>query len=279
MGVPKHGGHGIAHPLEVVETVLEVADVAWNAYEHRRRRHGRAPGAPSDDKPGDEEDDEELSRLRSENRRLRGLLEENLALLQGISDCPSFSKDCPPDLYSRLVAAVDSSSFLNQLKTLHEASTIAPNGSFPFLRVTGEDSKTVDLMVNVSDGEPSLWIWVTKEMIPGTVEEPSEIDNENYVIISEEDIVDGIACFMARCILANPKSEGLTPEELQKTVAKALDDINDWWKLKKVWHAGKLMYSLSTWGIALAGLYRHRAIVKAAAKGVGTAGKLVLKAL
>uniref|UniRef100_A0A1D1YKX7 Dihydrodipicolinate synthase n=1 Tax=Anthurium amnicola TaxID=1678845 RepID=A0A1D1YKX7_9ARAE len=274
MGVQRHD---IGHPLEVVETVLEVADVAWNAYEHHRHRQGRPPSAPSDDKP-EEEGGEELSLLRSENRRLRGLLADNLALLQGISESPSFSKDCPPDLYLRLVAAVDSSRFLNQLKTRHQESTAAHDDGFPFQKVTGEDSKTVDIMVNVGNGEPSLWVWVTEEMVPGTVEELSEIDNENYVIITEENVVDGIANFMARCILANPKSRGLTPEELQKTVANALGSMNDWCKLTKVWHAGKLLYCLSTWGIALAGLYRHRAIVKAAARGVGASGKLILKA-
>ncbi|CAA6664932.1 unnamed protein product [Spirodela intermedia] len=261
--VNQHVGHGIGHPLEVVETVLEVADVAWNAYEHHRHRQER---------------EEELCLLRSENRRLRGLLADNLALLQGISEFPSFTKDCPPDLHSRLVRAVESSSFLNHLKALNQEPADSLCNGFPFKRVMGENSKTADIMVDVGCGEPSFWVWVTEEMVPGIVQEPSGIDNESYVIVGEEQVVDGIANFMARCIVANPKSRSVTPEELQK-MGKALNDMNDWFKLKKAWHAGKLLYALSTWGIALAGLYTHRGLVKAAVKGVGTTGKLLLKAL
>ena len=47
---------------------------------------------------------------------------------------------------------------------------------------------------------------MTDEAVPNKVEEWSEIDDENYVVISEEHVVDGVANFIARCILANPKS-------------------------------------------------------------------------
>lgn len=43
-------------------------------------------------------------------------------------------------------------------------------------------------------------------MVSKNTEEKSEIDNENYVVVTEELVVDGVATFMARCILANPKS-------------------------------------------------------------------------
>lgn len=55
--------------------------------------------------------------------------------------------------------------------------------------------------------EPSWWVWVTDEKFHCNVEERSGIDNENYVIISEEHVVDGVAHFMARCILSNPKAQ------------------------------------------------------------------------
>ena len=50
-------------------------------------------------------------------------------------------------------------------------------------------------------------MWVTDEMVPSNVEERSGIDNENYVIISEAHVVDGVANFMAKCILSNPKAQ------------------------------------------------------------------------
>ncbi|XP_077213064.1 elongation factor [Tasmannia lanceolata] len=115
-------------------------------------------------------------------------------------------------------------------------------------------------------------------MVPGNTEELSGIDNESYVIINEEQVVDGVANFIAKCIVSNPKSKRLTPEELHKTVVRALGSMNEWEKMRKVWHAGKLIYALSTWGFAFAGLYRHRAVLKVVAKGVGASSKAVMKA-
>lgn len=59
-------------------------------------------------------------------------------------------------------------------------------------------------MIKVDHEEPSWWVWVSEDMVPK--EEKSGIDNENYVIVTEEHVVDGVATFMAKCILANPKS-------------------------------------------------------------------------
>lgn len=48
---------------------------------------------------------------------------------------------------------------------------------------------------------------MTEEMVPSNVEEWSGIDDDNYVVVSEEHVVDGIANFMAKCILSNPKAQ------------------------------------------------------------------------
>ena len=78
---------------------------------------------------------------------------------------------------------------------------------FIFCSSPVEDSMTADIVVDVGNGEPSFWIWVTKEMVPSMVHEPCSIDNESYVIINEDQVVDDIGYFMARCILANPNSK------------------------------------------------------------------------
>ncbi|XP_026663877.2 uncharacterized protein LOC113463307 isoform X3 [Phoenix dactylifera] len=230
-------GHAHEIPLEVVGTMIEMADVAWSALEYRRERKAEAA------------EEDEISHLKAENLRLRTVLADNLAVLQGLYKSPSVSNDCPPDLYTRLVAAVDSSSFLTKLESLHQESTDLPNDKLP-------SSEPIDCL-----------------------EEVSGIDNESYVIISEENVVEGIAHFIASCILENPKSKVLTPEELQRTVTRALGGIKDRSKWRNVWEAGRIIYTLSTWGIALAGIYRHRAILKAAAKGVSASANLALKAL
>ncbi|EHA8588545.1 putative Dihydrodipicolinate synthase [Cocos nucifera] len=174
--------------------MIEMADVAWCAVEYRRERKADAA-------------EDEISHLKAENLRLRTVLADNLAILQSLYKCPPVSKDCPPDLYTRLVAAVDSSSFLTKLESLHQESTDLPNGKPPSSEATGGNLNAVEIMIDVDHGEPSWWVWVTHEIDPNCLEEVSGIDNENYVIISEENVVEGIAHFIARCILENPKSK------------------------------------------------------------------------
>ncbi|KAF5450737.1 hypothetical protein F2P56_031064 [Juglans regia] len=268
------GGHGA---IEVAKTVLEVADVAWTAMEHHHHHHHEHDGTAHTKTETNSYD--ELESLRSENRRLRTLLEQNLKLLQDLSESPFSLNDCPPDLYARLVATVDSEQFLSRLKSLQQASINGTSSEFPFKETSGDDVDSAEILIKVDSEEPSRWVWVTDEMVPNNVEEWSGIDNENYVVVSEEHVVDGVAYFMARCIMSNPKSQNLTPEELQKTVAKALGGVSKLEKILGIWHAGKLFYALSTWGLALAGLYRTRAVLKLAAVGVHTTSKVVLRAL
>ncbi|KAL6962138.1 hypothetical protein U1Q18_037092 [Sarracenia purpurea var. burkii] len=267
-------------PLEVAKTVLEVADVAWTAVEtchHLRdcKEHESSEG--SNHTPSEEE--EELESLRSENRRLRNLLEQNLKLLQNILESPCLLQDFPSDLHDHLMATVESEKFLTQLKSLHDQSVNGSGFKFPFKEASGADLQSAEVLINLDLEEPGWWVWVTDEMIPNDLEEQSGIDNDNYLIVSEEHVVDGVANFMARCIFSNPKALMLTPEELQKTLHKALGGMNKVEKMLNVWHAGKMFYALSTWGLALAGLYRTRYVLKLAAMGVHTTSKVVLKAL
>ncbi|KAL8246760.1 hypothetical protein R6Q59_007976 [Mikania micrantha] len=201
--------------VESAKTVLEVAEVAFKAVEfshnhplHYKSAHQQKYGDKNDGTEPLEVKEKELEALRLENQRLRELLEENLKLLQNISESPYLLEDCPSDLHTRIMDTVESPKFLSQLKTLHKDSIDG---------IPGIDLQVDEILINVGCEEPSLWIWVSDEMVNGNVEEKSGIDNENYVVISQEQVVDGIAHFMARCILLNPKAKNLTPEEMQKS--------------------------------------------------------------
>lgn len=85
-------GHGIGHSLDVVETVLEVADAAWTAIDHHR--HHRCGDGRSLSLEG------EISSMEAENQRLRTQLQKNLNLLQTLAQSSALSKDCPPDVCS-----------------------------------------------------------------------------------------------------------------------------------------------------------------------------------
>ncbi|XVF64591.1 hypothetical protein PTKIN_Ptkin09bG0180800 [Pterospermum kingtungense] len=264
------GGHG---PVEVAKTVLEVADVAWTTME-RCHHHNHVDDSPENHDNSKLE--KELETLKSENRRLRNHLEQNLKLLSNLSESPAILNDCPPDLYARLVSTVDSKDFLTRLKSLKDSNTKI---EFPFKEATGDDMHSAEILINVDQKEPSWWVWVTDEMAPSNVEEWSGIDDENYIVVGEDHVVDGVANFMAKCILSNPKAQNLTPEELQKTLQKALGSVSKLEKVLGIWHAGKLFYTLSTWGLTLVGLYRTRTVLKLAAMGIQTTSKVVMRAL
>ncbi|KAK4758311.1 hypothetical protein SAY87_019612 [Trapa incisa] len=272
------GGHGA---IEVAKTVIEVADVAWTAIESHHHHQGNNHRSSNQEEAKSPIVEDELEPIRRENQRLRGLLEQNLKLLYNLSQSPCFVNDCPPDLYAHLIATVESRNFLNRIEDMQHASANGKSHQFPFREATGEDFQSAEILINVDQEEPSWWVWVTDDMAPSNVEEMSGIDNENYVVVSEEHVVDGVANFMARCIISNTKAQRMTPEELQKTLAKALggSHVHKVEKMMKVWHAGKMFYTLSTWGLTLAGIYKTRAVLKVAAVGAHSAGKLILRAI
>ena len=89
------------NPIEVGKTVLEVADVAWSAVERcHHHTHSHTDTTSFDVSHSCEEDG--LRSLRSENERLKRLLEKNLMLLQSMSQSPSLLQNCPPDVCSLL---------------------------------------------------------------------------------------------------------------------------------------------------------------------------------
>ncbi|XP_042060681.1 uncharacterized protein LOC121805002 [Salvia splendens] len=260
--------------MEMAKTVIEVADVAWTAVEscHHHRHHDAPKQSPPESKEGADLD---IECTRAENERLRLLLEKNLNLLQEISSSPTLMHNCPSDLNDRILGAVKSESFLNELDFLRQNSTC----TFPFDEPSGADLEKAEVLIKMDHDEPSWWVWVSDDMVHKNTEEKSGIDNENYVIVTEEHVVDGIATFLARCILANPKSVNLTPSELQKAMMKALKGMNKFEKMLDIWHAGMLFYTLAMWGVTLASLYQGRAILRLAALGVHHSSKAALKIL
>lgn len=84
--------------IEVAKTVMEVADVAWTAVECCHHHHEGTETMPTVSR-------EDLESLKSENRRLRNLLEQNLKLLENLSKSPRLLNDCPPDVCLRRFAA------------------------------------------------------------------------------------------------------------------------------------------------------------------------------
>lgn len=83
------GGSGT---IKAAKTVMEMAEVALTAVECCHKHHLLHETTPSDE-------EQQLESLRSENRRLKKLLQENLNLLHNIAlDSASLLPDCPSDV-------------------------------------------------------------------------------------------------------------------------------------------------------------------------------------
>ncbi|KAL1192648.1 hypothetical protein V5N11_031700 [Cardamine amara subsp. amara] len=269
------------HAIEVTKTVLEVADVAWTAvetYHHHHHHHEDGENHESTNQITDPRD-RELESLRQENRRLRTLLESNLKLFETLAESAALSHDCPKDLYARLVTMVTSRDFLARLEKLRQALSDGTQNQFPFKEPTDDDVQTVEVLIEMDHQEPSWWVLVTDDMVPSNVEEQSAIDNDHYIVVNEEHVIDAVAHFLAKCIMSNPKAKNFKPEELQKLLVQEVSTLSKVGKVVDIWHAGKMFYALSTWGLAFGGLYQARGALKIAAKGVHATSKVVLRAL
>jgi hypothetical protein len=84
-------------PLEVAHTLVEIAEVARYAYEHRAG-HTPAHEDGAATPPAVSADEAEAARLRTENAILRARLADDLVLLRELQGAPFVSQECPPDV-------------------------------------------------------------------------------------------------------------------------------------------------------------------------------------
>lgn len=80
-----------------------------------------------------------------------------------------------------------------------------------------------------------------------------DVDQEEYVLVRQEDIVEGIACFMAAYLLSLKQTKELTPTQLQEALSKTFSVKKKKGKLRKAWDGSKVMYNVASWGATAIG--------------------------
>ncbi|KAE9457365.1 hypothetical protein C3L33_10741, partial [Rhododendron williamsianum] len=78
-------------------------------------------------------------------------------------------------------------------------------------------------------------------------------DQEDYVLVRQEDIVEGIACFMAAYLLSLKQTKDLTPNQLQDALSKTFSLKKKKGKLRKAWDGSKVIYNVASWGATAIG--------------------------
>ncbi|XP_059279650.1 uncharacterized protein LOC132033638 isoform X1 [Lycium ferocissimum] len=104
-----------------------------------------------------------------------------------------------------------------------------------------------------------------------------ELDGEDYVLVRQEDIVDGIACFMAAYLLSLKQTKDLTPNQLQDALSKTFSLKKKKGKLRKAWDGSKVIYNVASWGATAIGIYQNPAILRAASAAFWTSCRVISK--
>lgn len=100
-------------------------------------------------------------------------------------------------------------------------------------------------------------------------------DQEDYVVVRQEDIVDGIACFMAAYLLSLKETKDLTPNELQKALCKTFSVKKKKGKLRKALDGSKVIYNVASWSATAIGIYQNPALLRAASTAFWTSCRVI----
>ncbi|OIW16570.1 hypothetical protein TanjilG_17743 [Lupinus angustifolius] len=207
------------------------------------------------------------NRVRVKRKTLQTVLEQCQKALELInnenndSDCETTEPDqlqFPPDpeadqLCDLLKSRVECPDFLEKIE--HAQASVSQN--------IAEEGNSWDLI-----SENDLW-----------ESEDVDSDQEDYVLVRQEDIVEGIACFMATYLLSLKQTKDLTPNQLQDALSKTFSVKTKKGKLRKAWDGSKVIYNVASWGATAIGIYQNPLIVRVATKAFWTSCQVISKLL
>eukprot|EP00897_Mesotaenium_endlicherianum_P001604 jgi/Mesen1/1471/ME000132S00413 len=264
---------------EVAVAVAEVAEVAWSRYEKRKEHVGKYAKCEKEAL----EAEEALHQEQAENKRLRDLLEEykrDLESLQKRTDGVEWlgrelnTAGGTSNVLGFLERKVQSPEFLEQLKspTSHHEEGPAEGLSKTQVCTKGE----VEAEIDVDD--PDWWL-VPDAKTRGVEqkEECEELDGDSYVLVDKEDVIDGIASFVARYLAYHPQTKGMTPVQLQQTLGYALSELRLKGTVRRFWDWGKFLYTVGCWSATFVSIYKNPLLVRAAMIAIWTSCRVILQ--
>ncbi|XP_024363163.1 uncharacterized protein [Physcomitrium patens] len=261
-----------AHGVEAVVAVGEMAEMALGAMEWRHERKLAKDVTREWDWAEVESD---LDIQRRENARLKATIQMYEQAFQQLHkqkmETGTISVDRSMAVYDQLKMRVASPSFLDKLKPFQDdgAST---SSNKTLLRA--ED----DFYVKADVDDPNWWLWLSENDTDREIKEVKDgLGSDGYVMVSQEDIVDSIASFIARYISSIPQAKNLTPKELQQAMTQAFAKVEKKGRLRSLWTTGKYLYTAGSWGATALSIYKHPMVIRAASMAVWTSCCLILK--
>lgn len=201
----------------------------------------------------------ERDQLRVKRKTLEAVLHQCQRALQSIGDadcaaaqgspapCPDKEAD---ELCDLLKSRIECPDFLEKLECAQ-------------MSVMAEEGSSWDM---VSDTD--LWEGGS-----------TEVDQEDYVLVRQEDIVEGIACFMATYLISLKQTKDLSPNQLQEALSKTFSMKKKKGKLQKAWDGSKVLYNVASWGATAVGIYQNPALLAAASTVFWTSCQVISKLL
>lgn len=135
------------------------------------------------------------------------------------------------------------------------------------------ESAQASVPKNLAAQEASSWDMIDKNDVD------ADLEQEDYVLVRQEDIVEGIACFMAAYLLSLKQTKDLTPNQLQDALSKTFSVKKKKGKLRKAWDGSKVIYNVASWGATAIGIYQNPVILRAATKAFWTSCHVISKLL
>ncbi|KAG6517282.1 uncharacterized protein LOC122055700 [Zingiber officinale] len=222
--------------------------------------------------------------LRVRRRALEAVLEncrralellENPDLDPGISIPESQNPSAPADQGDssprRSRSAMDLET--DELCSLLKSKVESPN----FLEKLGNIQSSVSQ--NIQDDNASWNIITATDSWEDNHIDGDNGTDEDYVLVSQEDIVDSIASFMAAYLLSLKQTKELSPNQLQEALCKAFSVKKRKSRLWKAWEGSQVIYNVASWGATAIGIYQNPAILKAATVAFWSSCRVISKLL
>ncbi|KAI3451946.1 hypothetical protein Pfo_008611 [Paulownia fortunei] len=216
-------------------------------------------------------------RVRVNRKALESVLQQcQLALRQLASGCDDDGNDdvagelySPQDCTDTSVPSscdTDTAEFYGLLKSRFECAD--------FIKKL-ENAQAL-LPQNMAE-EGSSWDMVSENDLWGSGN--VELGTEDYVLVQQEDIMEGIASFMAAYLFSLEQTKDLTPNQLQEALSKTFSMKKKKGKLQKAWDGSKVIYNVASWGATAIGIYQNPALFSAASVAFSTSCRVISKLL
>ncbi|CAA2956366.1 Hypothetical predicted protein [Olea europaea subsp. europaea] len=216
----------------------------------------------------------ERDRVRLKRKTLEVVLQQCQVALQELTDVlddddADGDPDALPDFddsSSSPCCDAETAEFCDLLQSMVEGTDFLEkleNARAALPQNMSEEGNSWDM---VSENE----VWEVRNM---------ESDGEDFVFVRQEDIVEGIACFMAAYLLSLKQAKDVTPNQLQEALRKTFSVKKNKGKLQKAWDGSRAIYNVASWGATAIGIYQNPALLRAAGAAFWTSCRAISKLL